>query len=247
MQTHGVRCLLMGGQACVFYGAAEFSRDTDFALLASPANLERFTAALIHLRAERVAVPPLEAEYLQRGHAVHFRCHHPEAAGFRIDVMSVMRGVAPFDQLWDRRTTIETTDGDIVDVMSLEDLVLAKKTQRDKDWPMVRRLVEVHYLSNRAQPGPAHVAWWLAQLRTPSLLIEAVVRHGGAARMAAGTRPAVARAIEGDAPMVDEALTEEERAEREADRRYWLPLRQELERLRHGQRGDVAPPPNRRE
>jgi len=25
-----VRALLMGGQACVFYGAAEFSRDTDF-------------------------------------------------------------------------------------------------------------------------------------------------------------------------------------------------------------------------
>jgi hypothetical protein len=24
----------MGGQACVFYGAAEFSRDTDFAVLA---------------------------------------------------------------------------------------------------------------------------------------------------------------------------------------------------------------------
>jgi hypothetical protein len=91
------------------------------------------------------------------------------------------------------------------------------------------------------------VAWWLAQLRTPALLIETVVRHGGAARMAAGTRPAVARAIEGDAMMVDAALTEEERAEREADRHYWLPLRQELERLRHGQRGDVAPPPNRRE
>jgi hypothetical protein len=25
----------MGGQACVFYGAAEFSRDTDLAILAS--------------------------------------------------------------------------------------------------------------------------------------------------------------------------------------------------------------------
>src|ERR1700757_3410913 len=29
MQAHRVRALLMGGQACVFYGAAEFSRDTD--------------------------------------------------------------------------------------------------------------------------------------------------------------------------------------------------------------------------
>ncbi len=31
-QNCEVRALLMGGQACVFYGAAEFSRDTDFAL-----------------------------------------------------------------------------------------------------------------------------------------------------------------------------------------------------------------------
>jgi hypothetical protein len=28
MRAHRVRALLMGGQACVFYGAAEFSRDT---------------------------------------------------------------------------------------------------------------------------------------------------------------------------------------------------------------------------
>jgi hypothetical protein len=31
LSTHQVRYLLMGGQACVFYGAAEFSRDCDIA------------------------------------------------------------------------------------------------------------------------------------------------------------------------------------------------------------------------
>jgi hypothetical protein len=40
----------MGGQACVFYGAAEFSRDTDFAVLASPANLARLKAVLADLQ-----------------------------------------------------------------------------------------------------------------------------------------------------------------------------------------------------
>ena len=29
MRQHGVRYLLMGGQACITYGAAEFSRDTE--------------------------------------------------------------------------------------------------------------------------------------------------------------------------------------------------------------------------
>ena len=41
MAAHKVRCLLMGGQACVFYGAAEFRRDSDFAILADAENLDR--------------------------------------------------------------------------------------------------------------------------------------------------------------------------------------------------------------
>ena len=49
----------MGGQACVLYGAAEFSRDTDLALLASPENLAQLEAALGALGASVIAVPPL--------------------------------------------------------------------------------------------------------------------------------------------------------------------------------------------
>lgn len=41
MAQYRVRCLLMGGQACVFYGAAELSRDSDFAILAEPDGLFR--------------------------------------------------------------------------------------------------------------------------------------------------------------------------------------------------------------
>ena len=77
----------MGGQACVFYGAAEFSRDTDLAILANSENLSRLKNALEDLQATVIAVPPFEAKYLRKGHAVHFRCHHPEASGMRIDVM----------------------------------------------------------------------------------------------------------------------------------------------------------------
>lgn len=86
----------MGGQACVFYGAAEFSRDVDLAILASDANLGRLRTALTELRAEVIAVPPFEARYLRRGHAVHFRCREGETAGLRIDVMTRMRGVDAF-------------------------------------------------------------------------------------------------------------------------------------------------------
>jgi hypothetical protein len=36
--SHEVRYLLMGGQACVFYGGAEFSRDTERSLLSLAAS-----------------------------------------------------------------------------------------------------------------------------------------------------------------------------------------------------------------
>ena len=37
-----VPALLMGGQACVLYGAAEYSRDLDLAVLATPDALPAF-------------------------------------------------------------------------------------------------------------------------------------------------------------------------------------------------------------
>ncbi len=136
---NNVSALLMGGQACILYGAAEFSRDTDLAILASPANLKRLKAALGDLQASVIAVPGFEPKYLRAGHAVHFRCQDPEAVGMRIDVMTKMRGVAPFARLWARRTTMELAYGLRCEVMALPDLVAAKKTQRDKDWPYLTR------------------------------------------------------------------------------------------------------------
>ena len=172
IRTRRVRALLMGGQACILYGAAEFSRDTDFAILANALNLERLRGALAELQAEVIAVPPFELKYLRRGHAIHFRCWHPEALRLRLDVMSKMRGVASFERLWRRRVSIELPDTATCEVLSLPDLVQAKKTQRDKDWPMIRRLVEANYFSNRDHAKVAQVRFWLKELRTPELLIE---------------------------------------------------------------------------
>ena len=62
IRAHRVRALLMGGQACVFYGAAEFSRDTDLAVLASSENLTRLKKALNDLKAEVIAVRVRQAK-----------------------------------------------------------------------------------------------------------------------------------------------------------------------------------------
>jgi len=222
----------MGGQACVLYGAAEFSRDTDLVILADESNLTRLRRALAELQAEVIAVPPFEARYLRRGHAVHFRCLHPELLRMRVDVMSRMRGVAPFLSLWRRRTSITLPDGFSFYAMSLPDLVQAKKTQREKDWPMLRRLVEANYFQNRANPSARQLRFWMLELRSPELLMELARSHRSACVRAARRRPLLQHAVGVDRVALIAALQEEEARERETDRLYWQPLRFELERIR---------------
>lgn len=226
----------MGGQACILYGAAEFSRDADLVVLADPANLVRLQAALDDLQARQIAVPFLSLEHLQRGHAVHFRCLHPDAAGLRVDLMSVMRGVAPFEDLWSRRTTLELDPGLPCDVLALPDLVSAKKTQRDKDWPMVRRLLEAHYFANRAEASPEQVDFWLRDLRTPDLLVEVAACHPEAAVRSLKARALISSAIAGDLRELEALIRQEEDEERSRDREYWAPLSTELEQMRHASR-----------
>jgi hypothetical protein len=236
MAARQVRALLMGGQACVFYGAAEFSRDTDLLILADAENLQRLSAALQELQAECIAVPPFAAEYLERGHAIHFRCHHPDAADMHVDVMSKLRGVDPFPALWERRTTLTDKDGTIYDLLALPDLVQAKKTQRSKDWPMLQRLVEAHYLQHRGSPTPEQQRFWLLELRTPELLCEVAQAVPQLVQKLAEKRPLLRSVEVAKLHELEPALAEEERAERNRDRVYWQPLKAELEQLRRAVR-----------
>jgi hypothetical protein len=233
MRARRVRALLMGGQACVFYGAAEFSRDTDFAILADADNVSRLRRALADLQADVIAVPPFELKYLRRGHAVHFRCQDPEAWRMRVDVMSTMRGVEAFGKLWRRRTSITLPDGTRCDLLALPDLVQAKKTQRNKDWPMIQRLVEAHFFQHRHKATAAQITFWLRELRTPELLIELARSYPVLCRRQTSGRALLAVAVSGSSAELERALRDEETSERERDKLYWLPLRRELEKLRH--------------
>lgn len=238
MREHGVRSLLMGGQACVLYGAAEFSRDADVVVLADADNLRRLADAFAALDASVEYVPPFEERYLERGHAVHFRCARQDVRDLRVDVMARMRGVDPFSSLWERRTTVtlgETPDRLDVDVLALTDLVKAKKTQRDKDWPMIRRLIEANYFSFRDEPTAARIDFWLRELRSPELLVECAGAYPEPAQAVSRERAAVAAAMRGERDDVERELQNEQDVERAKDRAYWAPLRKELEQLRHAQ------------
>lgn len=245
-QRHGVRALLMDGQACIVYGAAEFSRDVDLAILADPDNLARLRAALDELHAEVIAVPPFDPALLARGHAVHFRCR--AADNMRLDVMAVMRGVPDFETCWTRRTVFHLEGVGDVDVLGLEDLVAAKKTRRDKDWPMLRRLVDVHYSEFADEPTSARITFWLRELRTPEALVDCVRRAPEAAAVAAATREATAlalRVVAGATPVaaIQAALDAEADQERAADEVYWRPLQQEQEAMRRALTRPQKPAP----
>jgi hypothetical protein len=236
IQKNGVRALLMGGQACVFYGAAEFSRDVDVVVLADAANLARLTGALAELQAKRIAVPDFEESFLHRGHAVHFRCGTREAQGIRVDIMSKLRGVDDFAKLWERRTTLADDSGNEYHLLSLPDLVQAKKTQRDKDWPMITRLVEANYQANLDHPTDEQVRFWLREMRSPELLMKVTRAHPSVARELESSRPLLTHAFSGEIALLESALLAEQHAERDADRVYWQPLKQELEQLRMAKR-----------
>ena len=222
----------MGGQACVLYGAAEFSRDTDLVILASDDNLELLRTALRELQCRRIALPPFEQQYLLRGHAIHFRSYHPDAMHMRLDIMSVMRNVDPFDQLWERRERLGGDEVNLYNVVSLPDLVQAKKTQRDKDWPMIRRLIEADYI-RQENPTMEQVRFWLLQSRTPEMIIELAQTYAQESELLSNVRKVLQFAGTANKIAIEAELNKEEKEEREADRRYWEPLRKELEDLRH--------------
>ena len=119
----------MGGQACVFYGAAQVSKDIDFLLQAEPENFARLQAALAKLQADRIAVPPFDPAALARGHAVHFRCSATGVEGLRVDIMTRLRAMPEFASLWERRTTLVDDEDIEYHLLCIPDLVHAKKTR----------------------------------------------------------------------------------------------------------------------
>ena len=226
----------MGGQACVFYGAAQFSKNIDFLILAKEENFEGLHAALAELDAVRIAIPRFDPRVLDRGHAVHYRCKATGVEGLRVDVMTKLRALPDFSVLWSRRTTITESNGDEIHLLSVPDLVDAKKTQRSKDWPMISALVEGHYEQHASEPNPDRIEFWLRESRVADRLLDLAACFPGEAAAMVSARPLLSLAITPDLPRLREALDAEVRAEQEKDRIYWEPLKREMEEFRRAER-----------
>jgi len=98
---------------------------------------------------------------------------------------------------------------------------------------MVRRLIEVNYFANRENPTPEQVHFWFLQLRTAELIIELVLSRDGLSPQLFRKRPLLRFAQAKNETLLADALLEEEKRERVADRQYWTLLKKELEMLCH--------------
>jgi hypothetical protein len=226
----------MGGQACILYGGAEFSRDIDISIGIDTENISAIKKALKCLKAETVFVPPLGKQVLKRGHACHFRCNAEGVEGLRIDMMAKMRGCSDFEQLWKRRSIVKLPEIGEMGVLSLPDLILAKKTQREKDWPMIRRLIETDITQNYRKDREEKIDFWLMECRTPVLLVEIARKNTALCKSLTPARPLLKAVLNQDTEEIESLLTQEESAEKKKDREYWLPLRKELEQWRLGRK-----------
>ena len=228
-----VKSLLIGGQAAIIYGAAEFSRDSDFIIFCSTKNIENLKKALAALKAENIHIPPLEIDYLKGGHACHFRCKAKEVEGLRVDVISRLRGCDDFNKLWERRNTVSIRNGDVIYVLGLKDLVQSKETQCDKDWLMLKRLVENDVSLHKNSPSFEQIKWWLLESRNAETLINLTQKYPEIAKECIGNRSILQEAVGQNAKQLKLRLDEEEGNERQKDIEYWQPLKKEMEALRH--------------
>ncbi len=228
-----VRYLLIGGQACIVYGGAEFSRDVDLSVAIDTDNLKAIKNALTVLNAETVFVPSLGKNVLKRGHACHFSCHTKGAEGLRIDIINKMRGCPVFKEIWKRRNVVKLPEIGEVSIISLQDLVQSKKTQREKDWPMIRRLIETDISQGYEEADKNRISFWFRECRTPVLIKELAQNYPDVLKEMIHVRPLLKHAVDKDINMLEIDLKEEENREKEADYEYWQPLRKELEQWRH--------------
>ena len=91
--------------------------------------------------------------------------------------------------------------------------------------------MEAHYFAHREASTPGQVRIWRREMRPPDLLIEIAQSHPVVGCRLNKKCPLLAEPASSATLDLERALQAEESAEREKDRRYWLPLRAALENL----------------
>ncbi|MBI2933894.1 MAG: hypothetical protein HYY16_19795 [Planctomycetes bacterium] len=237
-----VRYLLIGGQASVAYGAATFSQDLDVWIEPTPRNVRRFLTALSDLRARvHKLTPPLTPRIMKRGHGFHFVVPLAGESPLYLDAMGRPPRVSGFRSARRRSKSIETPWGSLP-IVSIEDLVDLKKTNRPADYDVITRLALIR-LEGQDHPSRRRLRWALEHVFRAEDLWTFVSRYGADLDMPAlRIHPAAALlhriACAGKVPdarafaSVARRLSRRVEALQDRGRAYWLPRIAELRALR---------------
>jgi hypothetical protein len=98
---------------------------------------------------------------------------------------------------------------------------------------MLRRLVDGDIILKKYKAGADRIKWWFIECRNAGILMDLAKRYHRLAKESAGDRPLISSAIRRDERGLSVRLDGEEAEEREKDIAYWIPLKKELEALRH--------------
>lgn len=229
-----VKHLIIGGQAVIAYGASQFTRDADLWIEPTERNLVRLRKALASLGARLRFLPPLELQYLKRGHGIHFTLPYGKET-FYIDLLGKPPRVGSFKIAW-REATLVNWHGLHVRIVDVRRLVDTKKTNREQDYLAIQRLADLvyHQARRNSKQQKAALRWLLAELRTPRFL-KAVARQwtGAKAALRDTSRPAaLLAAANAGFTEIQKALDEEKLKYQRANLDYWKPLIKEIRQIK---------------
>lgn len=233
--------LLIGGQAAIIYGAADFTQDVDIWIRPDVTNFRKLLRALASCRAHiHKLTPPLTLHWARRGHGFHFivpvlRSRVP------VDVMARPPRVGRFD-VARKRARIEDTDWGRLRVVGEEDLVLLKRTNRPQDYAVISRLAILR-MAKVDKPARPLLRWAAANVFRGEDLAVLVDRYGDRLRSGDGAAPKATRRLlalhakgmepaDADTAFVERELFRAMGRYVEAGRAYWLPRIRDLRRLR---------------
>jgi len=139
LTTHGVRYLVVGGEAVIHHGYPRVTGDLDLFWDRTPENAERLFAALLEFWDG--PVPGIEAaeELHQPGYFVQFG-----RAPNRLDLLNAL-GTVDFDGAWERRVRETVVIGGEelpLPIIGFDDLIQAKR-----DAGRLKDLADIEYLT----------------------------------------------------------------------------------------------------
>jgi len=133
LRSAGIRFAITSGMACVHYGLQQTTKDSDWII--APEDLGKLRALLADLETatppwrisyREICGAPLASEFMAYGWTSHLRITEPDAAIQKVDFF----GKAP------RVADLETDRMDAA-YASRHVVALMKRTDRDRDWPIV--------------------------------------------------------------------------------------------------------------